>query len=366
MGLPQSLFAGIRATDQIALGLTLALGAMGGTLAHLARLPLGYLLGSVVTVGLVAALNLKPFGRQITLPARLRFSFVPVIGVAIGGAFTPEVARAALGWGPSLLALCLFIPCAHHLGYRIYRAGGLTRADAFFGAVPGGLIESVQLGEEAGADVRLLTILQFLRLILTILTVPMIFWALTGHAVGSASGVRMTGAGVSLTPGDAGLMLVAAVLGAALAKVLRVPGYIIIGPLSVSAVLHGFGLLRGIPPGWLITLTQIVLGTGLGARFVGVEPALLRRAARLAILNGAAALALAFVFAGAVHLIAGEPVAAVFLAFAPGGLAEMSLIALSLQMSVIYVTVHHVARIFLAVSFAKLGASRLTKPRARP
>ena len=51
----------------------------------------------------------------------------------------------------------------------------------------------------------------------------------------------------------------------------------------------------------------------------------------------------------------GEPLAAAFLAFAPGGLAEMSLVALSLNMSVIYVTAHHVLRIVLAVSFAKLG-----------
>jgi uncharacterized membrane protein AbrB (regulator of aidB expression) len=33
----------------------------------------------------------------------------------------------------------------------------------------------------------------------------------------------------------------------------------------------------------------------------------------------------------------------------------MSLVALSLNMSVIYVTVHHVLRIVLAISFAKLG-----------
>ena len=50
------------------------------------------------------------------------------------------------------------------------------------------------------------------------------------------------------------------------------------------------------------------------------------------------------------------PVAAAFLAFAPGGLAEMSLIALSLNMSVVYVTLHHVARIVLAVTAAKIGS----------
>jgi uncharacterized membrane protein AbrB (regulator of aidB expression) len=58
--------------------------------------------------------------------------------------------------------------------------------------------------------------------------------------------------------------------------------------------------------------------------------------------------------ASVIALQVGEPLAAVFLAFAPGGLAEMGLIALSLQMSVIYVTAHHVARIVLAVTVARL------------
>ena len=352
--------------DPAALGLTLVLGGLGGGLAHLAHLPLGYLLGSLAVTGLFAAMDIRPFGRQMTLPARLRFSFVPVIGVSIGGAFTPQVAQAALGWWPSLLALCLFVPAAHGLGYALYRRGGLARAEAFFGAVPGGLIESVQLGEEAGADVRLLTVLQFLRLIMTIVTVPLVFWALTGHAVGSASGAKMAGAGVALGWRDVGLMLVAGGLGAVLAKRLRFPGYIITGPITASAALHMAGLLHGIPPGWLISVTQVVLGTGLGARFVGVERAMLARAGRLAIANGFAALGLAFVFAFAVHWAAGLPVAAAFLAFAPGGLAEMSLIALSLHMSVIYVTVHHVARIVLAVSFAKLGAHWLTRTGPAP
>ena len=115
------------------------------------------------------------------------------------------------------------------------------------------------------------------------------------------------------------------------------------------------GWVEAIPPAWLVSITQVILGAGLGVRFVGMDRKLLARCGKLAVLNGALALILAFGFAEAVHLLAGEPVAAAFLAFAPGGLAEMSLIALSLNMSVIYVTAHHVVRIVLAVSFAKLG-----------
>jgi uncharacterized protein len=343
------------------LAVTLGIGAVGGWLAHLAHLPLGFLLGSLVSVGVIAAAGWRPLGWQMTLPARLRFSFVPVIGVAIGGGFTPAVVAEAPGWWPTLLALCVFVPLAHTLAYAIFRRGGLSRKDAFYGAVPGGLIESVQLGEEAGADVRLLTVLQFLRLILTIVSVPMIFWALTGNAVGSASGVAMVGADAVLGLREVGLLIVAGLAGVAVGRLLHLPGWIITGPVAVSALMHGMGWVEGVPPGWLISVTQVVLGAGLGARFAGVDRAMLVRAGRLAVVNAVAALALAFAFAEGLHLLVGEPVAAVFLAFAPGGLAEMSLIALSLQMSAIYVTAHHVLRIVLAVLCAKLGGRWLAR-----
>lgn len=345
----------MRGTDLGALGVTLVIGGIGGLAAYLVHLPLGFLLGSMIVTAALAVTGVQPLGHQITLPAKLRFSFVPVIGVAIGGAFTPAVAGAILGWLPSLAALCLFVPLAHWMGYRIYRWGGLDPMTALYGAVPGGLIESVQMGEEAGADVRLLTLLQFLRLIMTILTVPLIFLGLTGHSVGSASGAEMVGAEAALSLWEVALMLVAGAVGAVVAKALRFPGYIITGPILFSAVFHGLGWMKAIPPAWLIAATQVVLGTGLGARFVGADRGMLVRAGRLAMVNGVAALTLAFAFAGLVHWLAGEPLAAAFLAFAPGGLAEMSLIALSLNMSVIYVTAHHVARIILAVWLAKFA-----------
>ena len=103
--------------------------------------------------------------------------------------------------------------------------------------------------------------------------------------------------------------------------------------------MEGFTLIDGVVT--LVIVLSAILAYSRG---------LVREAMAIAGWIGAAVLA--FVFAELVHLLAGEPLAAAFLAFAPGGLAEMSLIALSLNMSVIYVTAHHVLRIVLAVSFS--------------
>ncbi len=342
--------------DPVALLLTLALGAAGGFAAKLLHLPLALLLGSLVTTGLAAALGWRPFGRAILLPMRLRMAFVPVIGVAIGGAFTPAVLAGATDWWPSLLALFLFLPLSHATGYFIYRRGGLPRIESFFGSVPGGLIETVQLGEEAGGDVRLMTALQFLRLIFTIVFVPIIFTVLHGGAVGSASGVALPAAALPLTVTEVAILHAAGILGYFAARALHLPAAIMTGPILFSATAHATGIVHGVPPAWLVGVTQIVIGCGLGARFVGAERAMLLRAFRLAAVNAVAALCIAFAFALTLAPLVDEPVPAVFLSFAPGGLAEMSLIALSLQMSLVFVTLHHVTRIILSVTIAKLGA----------
>ncbi len=338
-----------------ALAVTLVLGTLGGLVAQSLHLPLGLLLGSLGAVGLIAAMGWRPFGQPIHLPQPLRMCFVPVIGVAIGGAFKPDVLAQAVEWLPSLLGLCLYLPLAHWVGYRIYRRGGFDAQTAFWGSVPGGLIESVTLGEEAGADARMLVVMQFLRLILTIVTVPLLFLALTGHSVGSAAGVQMTGAGEPLAGRDIAVLVAAGLGGAFFGRALRLPGWIITGPILASALAHGFSLTATVPPGWMVGTVQVILGTGLGARFAGLPRGMLGRAAGLAALNAALMMSLALACATALAPWVAEPIAAVFLAYAPGGLAEMSLIALSLQMSVVFVTVHHVARIVLSVTFARIG-----------
>jgi membrane AbrB-like protein len=215
------------------------------------------------------------------------------------------------------------------------------------------------MGEEAGADIQMLTMLQFLRLIACIVVVPVVFTIQTGHSVGSAAGVRIEGADLPLGLRDAALLLAAAVGGVWLGRKLRLPAWIVTGPIVASAAIHLAGLTRTVPPDWLIILTQYVVGTSLGARFAGLGRGKLALALRLSALYAGMALGLALAAAMLLGGHVGEPGAAVFLAFAPGGIAEMTLVALSLQVGVVYVSAHHVVRIVLAVGVARAFSGRI-------
>ncbi len=342
--------------------LSYALGTAGGLLADLLGLPLPMLLGSLLAVAAAALAGLRPLGHLPQVPQRWRQVFIPVIGVSIGGAFRPEILQEARLWWPSLLALCVYVPLVHFIGYRALRATGrVDPMTAFFGTAPGGLIEAVEIGEQMGAEPRMLTMLQFLRLILTIILVPLAFGWMTGHSVGSGGGAVMTGADLPLGLRDVAIMLAAGAVGAWVGVRMRMPAGWITGPILLSGLAHLTGVIETVPPLWLLSVTQVVIGTSLGVRFAGMPLGQVWLALRLSGLYVALTMAVAGAVAFAMAGIVNESVSAVFLAFAPGGLAEMALIAISLQISVVYVAAHHVLRLVLAISIARAFAGRVRR-----
>ena len=342
--------------------LALMIGGLGAAVAMGLGLPIPILLGSLLAVGIVAVPGWRVVGRRPNIAQGLRLWFIPIIGVSIGGAFHPGLLAEARGWWPTLLAVALFVPLAHGVSYVTYRRlGGLDRQTALFSAVPGGLLESLAMGEEAGADLQMLTMLQFLRLIGCIVLVPLSFLLLTGHSVGSAAGAVMVGSHPGVSLWDGGVLLAAGLIGVWIGRLIGLPGAIITGPVLVSGAAHLAGITGAVPPNWLVQVTQLIVGTSLGCRFAGMPGKALPKAFGLALLSVLLTLGLGFGFALLLHRVVGQQVGTVFLAFAPGGVAEMSLVALSLHVSVVYVTAHHVLRIVLAVGVAQAAGRKVLR-----
>jgi len=335
--------------------LTFALGGLGGLLAMAAGLPLAMLMGSMIASAAAPMLGVRFFGHVPNVPQKWRFILVPVIGVAIGASFPHDFLTQAKQWWVTIAALFVFIPVAHGVGYGLFRKlGKLSPQTAYYASMPGGFIESLEMGEKSGADMTMLIMLQFLRLILCIVMIPIGFSIVEGHAVGSGSGLSI-GPRPDLTLLDTGVMVSLALIGWFAAHKLRLPAAVLSGPLLLSGLAHALGLTQAVPPFWAILVTQCVMGTSLGVRLAGFTKGQAGLALTLSVINVTVilliALGIALVLSGPV----GEPVSAVILAFAPGGVSEMSLAALSLQVSAVYVSLHHLIRIILAVFVARLG-----------
>jgi hypothetical protein len=64
----------------------------------------------------------------------------------------------------SILGLSVFVPLAFIANIAIFqRLGGYDRTTAIFCGAPGGLLESIAMGEARGCDIRLLSMQQFFK-----------------------------------------------------------------------------------------------------------------------------------------------------------------------------------------------------------
>lgn len=342
----------------------LAIGAAGGVVCTVIGTPLPWLLGAMVATALALGAGLRIGGRPLEFPQTPRMALITIIGVAIGGSAEPGMWDQVADWWRSLLAVGVFVALAQVLNYQLFRrVAGYDRPTAFYCANPGGLIESVQLGEEAGGNVALLTVQHFARVAITVTLVPLIYWAMRGETVGSAAGVTFNGAGVPVGFGDVLLLAGCAVLGGWGGRRIGLPAAIITGPVILSTLVHSLGWTQAQPPWWLVSVAQLVIGLGLAMRFGGMSRRLLLQGIGLGALTVCLTLLLGAGLAWGLSLTGEHPFQILLMCYAPGGVVEMGLIALSLGVSPVMVTLHHIIRIVFTVIAVPIVGRRLVLDR---
>ena len=329
----------------------LALGASAGWLASKTLMPLPWMIGSL----LICAVWSINFGTKIipenyTFPQKFRNYFVAIIGVMIGLQVTTDLILQISNYITSIFGLLIFSWCAHFLNYKILtKFGKYDRATAFFSSAPGGLMESIAMSEQYGGEIKIVTLQQFLRIILVIILVPIIISIWFGAPVGSAAGIAIN-ENSTITLIDLFYIFFLIIVGLSLGSRLRIPAGHLFGPMLLT-VFVTLGTDANIQlPNILILVAQVVIGTSLGARFFGIDKNILFTAVRLSALSVFTMLILAFFFVVLLQSLTELSAVTLFISFAPGGVTEMSLIALSIASSPALVSAHHIFRIIITVS----------------
>jgi uncharacterized protein len=235
--------------------------------------------------------------------------------------------------------------------YLIYnRWAGLDPPTSFFAASPGGFVENITMGDDAGGDVMMITLLQFLRVVTVLIAVPFGFMLWSGQAVGSAAGIFASAPDHEVAClMDYIWMAAAAGAGLGLAQILKIPAGRIIGPVLCSAALHLTGVLTVQPHDLVMIAAQIVVGASLGVRFFGLSMRQVLSAFWSCGLAVLFYLLLALGFSFALHHMTGEDISVYVMSFAPAGVIEMTLVAITLDTNPVFVTAHHILRIFTTV-----------------
>ena len=316
----------------------LAVGIPAGYLCRRLGAPIPWMIGPMIAV---AMLNLM--GVQMHSPPYARHMGQVILGSAVSLYFTPTVVTALAGNFPAIVAATVSVFLVGVLGaLTLSRASGVDGKSTFFASIPGGAMAMAVLAERYGAEIAPVAVAHSLRVSIVVIVIP---FALTYGGIPLEAAAYRPDAPLNLS-----ILVPWLVFGFVLGEVserLRFHNGCLLMPIFFGAALTVSGVQLSAVPHWMTDFAQLMFGLVLGARYERAFFVRYRLFIPFALLNSffiliasvAAGVALAWAFS--------LPIATMIIATSPGGLAEMTITAQALHISVPLVVAFHLFRVVM-------------------
>ncbi|WP_406871176.1 AbrB family transcriptional regulator (plasmid) [Thioclava sp. 'Guangxiensis'] len=329
------------------------------------RIPAALLLGPMIAGILLAATGVAAGTRAISVP-RWGFELAQaMVGTMIAGQIPADILQTiAADWPIFLGGIVSVIAASSALGYLLALKQVLPGNTAIWGASPGAAQAVIFLAEAYGADIRLVAVMQYLRV---------------GMVAGGASIVaRLVHADPDAVlshpawfpmPDMAFLQaLIVMALGVGLARLTRMNAGTFLLPLLIGSIASGVGWMTPELPQWSLALAYAVIGWMIGLRF---SRDILRHAARALprlMLSIALLMSLCGMLAAGLVLFAGVDPLTAYLATSPGGADSIAIIAASSHVDMAFVmgmqTLRFIVVLATGPAIARFMAVRLAQRQA--
>ena len=331
--------------------LTFTIGLAGGAVFDLLGFPAPWLTGSVAAVS-VAVLG----GAKLTMPPIMRQMTFLVLGVSIGSSVNAEILSGITKWPASIAALCVavIVTITASTAFLSSRPGW-NRSTAFFSSLPGALSYVLAMSMQSNANTPLVVLAQMLRVVTLLLVLPLI---ISSNAPAPASAATAENSGILQ---ELVIFAGGAVVGYLLERG-KFPAGMLFGGMLASAALHVSSVVEGRVHPEILIPSQILLGCFMGLRFSGTNPRLLLRALGPSVGAFAIALAISGVSAFLVAWMFALPLNQLLLAYAPGALEVMIILAFVLGLDPAFVAAHHLIR-FIGIALLLPLLAKIFLPR---
>ncbi len=337
----------------------LAVTAIASLAFSLVRLPSPVLFGSLAG-GIVHALSAR---EELSLwPSAFRLGQA-LVGAVIGALVQlPTLLRLGADWPSVALVTVGTLAISLVAGRLLALHRDVSRTTGAFALIAGGASGIVALARELGADDRVVTIVQYLRVLLVLLAMPVV----TTLLFHPASGVGDLVDGPTRWLPDLAFVGLAVSLGLLVQRVVPAPATALLAPMLVAVVISASGVLGSVSvPTVLADLGYALIGVQVGLRFTRAS---LRSITRLLPL-ATALIVVVVVASGLLGLVlaavTGVDRLTAYLATTPGGLFAVLATAADSGSDVTYVLAVQVIRVFAMLLFAPLLGRWLSRDRTR-
>jgi membrane AbrB-like protein len=315
---------------------TIAVGCVGSAGFLWIGVPGGAISGAMVAVTLMTV-----FGLGARIEGPLRIAAMIASGVTLGAAVTPETLRGIVTYPLSLVIMALSVVVTTLAGtlFLVWGAGW-KRSTALLASSPGAFAYILAVAPSLRADVPRIVVVQMSRVLILMAVLPLLVVEVAAPAVTPP-----------LKPTDSlwlvVLMLALGGLGGFVFERFKIAGGVFFGAMVVSSVFHGVGFAEGRLPTPVALFGQVLIGCWTGSRFVGFDWRRMPALAGVALGSIFIGILTATAFAFLASVVANVGFGAAMVAFAPGALEAMTMLAFAIGFDPLYVGVHHLARFMM-------------------
>ena len=356
MIMPTWLIADIRR-----LAVTFAVALVSGWGFLQLGFPAPYLMGSLFGVWIGGGLvtRLQP---HLGVARWFHKPVVLGLGVLIGATFNQAVLEQAEKWSLTLVTMVGTTFVVTVIGYLFLRRfRGYEPRLAILCSVPGGQAEAIAMAREMVDRDYVVALFHLVRVVIVFITTPLLLRLIEGQdAVDQSNVALQTMPSIfDLPVMDIIIFILLGVVGMLIARRLRIPMPFLIGPVGLSTLFHLMGWADLPRVNEFVILAQLAIGGAVGARLAKVPFRELLGYLKDACANTAVILGAYLLATMVIVKVTGISFLAAWLAFVPGGLYEVTLLALIFGFDVAFVAFHHTVRVMLIFLSLPVLALRL-------
>ena len=339
-----------------------ALAILAGFAMETLGLPAAFLSGPLLIAAIFSIAN-RPVIRFPLFLYRLAQS---VIGVMLSFSITAKSLQTiAANWIPVITLVLAMLVLTTIIGLGLRRCTNLRPGTALLGTLPGGAGEMIAMSDSLGADVRLVTVMQYGRLLAILATI-----SLVGHFAGVSVGASHPGTrpavGHLFEPIHYLISAIIALIGATLGTRFRIPA----GTMIIPAVLAAIAGIIGVPaapwPPAVLATAYLVLGLQIGSNFDAAVVDQLRRLGLFVLLSNIFLLGVSAVLALCLTPLLKIDLLSAYLAATPGGLDSVAAMATDLKADAALILAVHSLRLIsvlvIGPFLVQIVARRLVRP----
>jgi uncharacterized protein len=319
----------------------LVLAILAGLAIRALGLPAAFLTGPLLVAATFSITN-RPVIRFPLFLYRLAQS---VIGVMLSFTITARSLQTiAANWVPVIALVLTMLVLTTISGIVLQRVAKLQPGTALLGTLPGGAGEMIAMSDLLGADVRLVTVMQYGRLLAILVTI-----SLVGHFAGASAGgghpVTPLAAVHPVAPVHYLISTIIALIGAMIGTRFRIPA----GTIIIPAFLAGVAGIIGVPaapwPPAILGAAYLVLGLQIGSQFDAAVVEQLKRLGFFVVLSNFFLLGASAVLAIALMPVLKIDLLSAYLAATPGGLDSVAAMATDLRADATLILAVHALRL---------------------